>query len=57
MGSGAFGVVWAVFFLYVLLMGPFCILIGTRTSGSMGWLMSVPLIFLPFAWLVGLLIP
>lgn len=57
LGSGAFGVVWAVFFLYVLLMGPFCILIGTRTSGSMGWLMSVPLIFLPFAWLVGLLIP
>ncbi|SDM79345.1 hypothetical protein SAMN04487981_102587 [Streptomyces sp. cf386] len=57
MGSGAGVIVLAVFFLYVLVMGPFCVLIGSRTSSGMGWLMSVPLIFLPLAWLVGLAIP
>ncbi|MFJ7072396.1 hypothetical protein [Streptomyces sp. NPDC098781] len=57
MGSGAGGIMLAVFFLYVLLMGPFCVLVGTRTSWRMGWLMSIPLIFLPFALLVGVLVP
>ncbi|WP_234439977.1 hypothetical protein [Streptomyces bicolor] len=57
LGSGAGVVGLVVFFFYVLLMGPFCVLIGSRTSSGMGWLMSVPLIFLPLAWLVGLAIP
>lgn len=57
MGSGAGFIVFPVFFFYLLLMGPFCLLIGSRTSSRMGWLMSVPLIFLPFALLVGILIP
>ncbi|MCF3132712.1 hypothetical protein [Streptomyces olivochromogenes] len=46
-----------MFFFYVLLMAPFCILVGSRTSSGMGWLMSVPLIALPLALLVGFLIP
>lgn len=57
MGSGAVVVIVWAFFLYLLVMGPFCILIGSRTSCRMGWLMSVPLIFLPFATLVGILNP
>lgn len=57
MGSGAGIIAWAVFFFYVLLMAPFCILVGSRTSSGMGWLMSVPLIALPLALLVGFLIP
>ncbi|MFG2554122.1 hypothetical protein [Streptomyces sp. NPDC048581] len=57
MGSGAGVIVLAVFFFYVLLMGPFCVLVGSRTSWGMGWLMSVPLIFLPLAWVVALLTP
>ncbi|WP_187284402.1 hypothetical protein [Streptomyces sp. uw30] len=57
MGSGAGFIVFAVFFFYLLLMGPFCVLIGSRTSSRMGWLMSAPLIFLPLALLVGFLIP
>ncbi|MEV8429681.1 hypothetical protein ACFCYF_10520 [Streptomyces chartreusis] len=56
MGAGIL-IIWPVFFFYVLLMGPFCILIGKRTTSRMGWLMSVPLIFVPFAMLVRLMFP
>ncbi|MGW6792466.1 hypothetical protein [Streptomyces chartreusis] len=56
MGAGIM-LIWPAFFFYVLLMGPFCALIGTRTTTRMGWLMSVPLIFVPFALLVALVIP
>lgn len=57
MGAGAVMLIWPAFFFYVLLMGPFCILIGARTTRRMGWLMSVPLIFVPFALLVVWMIP
>ncbi|MFF3336797.1 hypothetical protein ACFYWX_46160 [Streptomyces sp. NPDC002888] len=56
-GSGAGIIVLAVFFLYLLLMAPFCILVGSRTSWRMGWVMSAPLIFLPLALLIGFLVP
>ncbi|QEV71008.1 hypothetical protein CP983_33185 [Streptomyces chartreusis] len=56
MGAGIM-LIWPAFFFYVLLMGPFCALIGARTTTRMGWLMSVPLIFVPFALLVALVIP
>lgn len=55
MGSGAGVVVLAVFLFYALLMVPFCILVGARTSRRMGWLMSIPLVFLPLVLLIGLL--
>jgi hypothetical protein len=54
---GAGVVVLVVFWFYVPLMVPFCVLVGSRTSWRMGWLMSAPLIFLPLALLVGFLIP
>ncbi|MFF9803064.1 hypothetical protein ACF1G3_37440 [Streptomyces rochei] len=56
-GSGAGVIIWAVFFFYVLVMAPFCILIGAKTSSRMGWLMAAPLIFLPLALLIAALIP
>ncbi|MDH6225583.1 MULTISPECIES: hypothetical protein [Streptomyces] len=57
MGSGAGVVVLAVFFLYVLLVVPFCALVGARTTRRTGWLMSIPMVFLPLALLIGLLTP
>ncbi|MFC8243028.1 hypothetical protein [Streptomyces chartreusis] len=56
MGAGIM-LIWPAFGFYVLLMGPFCALIGARTTSRMGWLMSVPLIFVPFAMLLRLMIP
>lgn len=55
MGAGI--ILIPIFFLYALLMAAFCMLIASRTSERTGWLMSVPLIFLPLAVLVGVLIP
>ncbi|MEU1257032.1 hypothetical protein ACWHLZ_20850 [Streptomyces chartreusis] len=57
MGIGAVLLICPAFFFYVLLMVPFCILIGARTTWRMGWLMSVPLIFVPIALLVVWMIP
>lgn len=57
MGSGASTIVLALFFFYALLVAPFCVLVGSRTSWRMGWLMSAPLIFLPLVLLIGFLIP
>ncbi len=55
MGAGF--IIWAVFFFYVLLMAPFCILVGAKTSSRMGWLIATPLIFLPITLLIAALIP
>ncbi len=57
MGSGASVIVLAVFYFYAILLTPFCILVGSRTSWRMGWLMSVPLIFLPLALLITFFVP
>ncbi len=38
-------------------MGPFCVLIGARTTWRTGREMPVPLIFVPFALLVVWMIP
>ncbi len=57
MGSGAGVVVLAAFFFYVPLVAPFCVLVGARTSRRMGWLMSIPMVFLPLALVVGFLVP
>jgi hypothetical protein len=51
------GVIIFVFFFYVLLMAPFCILVGAKTSSRMGWVMATPLIFLPLTLLIAALIP
>jgi ABC-type multidrug transport system permease subunit len=55
-GSGAGAIVLAAFF-YALLAAPFCALVGARTSRRMGWLMAVPLVFLPLTLLAGSLVP
>ncbi|MFF5523136.1 hypothetical protein [Streptomyces coeruleorubidus] len=51
------GVIIFVFFFYVLLMAPFCILVGAKTSSRMGWLMATGLIVLPVTLLIAALIP
>jgi hypothetical protein len=51
------GVIIFAFFFYVLLMAPFCILVGAKTSSRMGWVMATPLIFLPLTLLIAALIP
>ncbi|WP_234046918.1 hypothetical protein [Streptomyces adelaidensis] len=50
---GAGGIVLLVVFLYLPVVVPFCALVGRRTSHRMGWLMSVPLVLLPLALLIG----
>lgn len=56
MGSGAGAIVLVAFF-HALLAAPFCALVGARTSRRMGWLMAVPLVFLPLTLLAGFLVP
>ncbi|MFF3935057.1 hypothetical protein [Streptomyces phaeofaciens] len=57
MGSGAGFVVVAGFVVYLLLAVPFVLLVASRTSVTTGWLMSVPLVFLPFTLLIAFMTP
>ncbi|TYP02534.1 hypothetical protein FHV95_12341 [Streptomyces coelicolor] len=47
---------FAVCLVYVLAMVPFCVLVGSRTSRRMGWMMSVPLLLFPLALLLAFLV-
>ncbi len=57
MGTGLGAVVFVLYLLYALIMLPFCVLVGSRTSQRMGWMMSVPLLFFPLALLIALFVP
>ncbi|MCQ4203406.1 hypothetical protein ACFW5W_02420 [Streptomyces sp. NPDC058783] len=56
MGTGVGTMAFAVCLVYVLAMVPFCVLVGSRTSRRMGWMMSVPLLLFPLALLLALLV-
>ncbi|EST18944.1 hypothetical protein M878_44315 [Streptomyces roseochromogenus subsp. oscitans DS 12.976] len=51
MGSGAGVIGFAFLVVYTLLMTLLCVFVGSRTSWRMGWLISVPVIFMPFGLL------
>ncbi|MFG3126966.1 hypothetical protein [Streptomyces tendae] len=56
MGTGVGTVAFAVCLVYMLVMVPFCVLVGSRTSRGMGWMMSVPLLLFPLALLLAFLV-